>query len=148
MIDKKSMLEKMLMNGDKPEKGDMSKEQIQAKLDVLMEMMEMLQSEVGGSVKSGMDEMLAAMKPATSVEAEPLEQEVEMDEMGEEDEDEGYVEAKPEMKKVEVMASDDKGLEEGLDAAAKIAPKLDEMSEEDDSIFAKKKDKKKFAFLE
>lgn len=136
-------LEKMLA---KPTKGEMSKEEIQAKLDVLMEMLEMIQSEVGGSVKSGMDEMMAppvdmtAMSDISDVE--------DMDE-DEEDDDMGLVESPESVSKVEVVADDKEGLEKGLDAAQEIVPKMDEDAVDGDSIFAQKKSpKKRFGFLE
>lgn len=112
----------------------MEQKQIKAKLDVLMEMLEMIQSEMGGSVKSGMDELMQPKK----------------------------------MQEVSVMAPDEESLEEGLEMAKEILPEKDpsvdsmddsavaspeeplvEKSEDEDSIFAKKKDKKKaFSFLE
>lgn len=48
-------LEKMLMK--KKSSGEMSKEEIQAKMEVLQELMEMCQQKMGNDVKSGMDEM-------------------------------------------------------------------------------------------
>lgn len=48
-------LEKMLMK--KKSSGEMSKEEIQAKMEVLQELMEMCQQKMGSDVKNGMDEM-------------------------------------------------------------------------------------------
>lgn len=48
-------LEKMLSS--KKEKSKMSDTEVQAKLDVLQELMDMCHSELGGRVKNGMDEM-------------------------------------------------------------------------------------------
>lgn len=45
----------MLMQ--KKDKSNMSKEEIQAKMDVLQELMDMCKDKMGQSVKSGMDEM-------------------------------------------------------------------------------------------
>lgn len=41
----------------KKDKSEMSKEEIQAKMDVLQELMDMCKDKMGQSVKSGMDEM-------------------------------------------------------------------------------------------
>ena len=48
-------LEKMLMS--KKDKSKMSEQEVQAKMDVLMELMEMAKEALGSKVKSGMDEM-------------------------------------------------------------------------------------------
>lgn len=48
-------LEQMLMQ--KKDKSEMSKEEIQAKMEVLQELMDMCKDKMGSSVKSGMDEM-------------------------------------------------------------------------------------------
>jgi succinate dehydrogenase/fumarate reductase flavoprotein subunit len=48
-------LEKLLMK--KSASGKMSAEEVQAKMDVLEELLEMAQSEMGGRVKHGMDSM-------------------------------------------------------------------------------------------
>lgn len=48
-------LEKMLMS--KKDKSKMSDQEVQAKMDVLMELMEMAKDALGSKVKSGMDEM-------------------------------------------------------------------------------------------
>lgn len=49
-------LEKMLM-GKKPDDSKMSKEAIQAKMEMLQELMDSCQDEMGKRTKSGMDEM-------------------------------------------------------------------------------------------
>ena len=48
-------LEQMLMQ--KKDKSEMSPEEVQAKMDVLQELMDMCKEKMGQSVKSGMDEM-------------------------------------------------------------------------------------------
>lgn len=48
-------IEEMLMQ--KKDKSSMSKEEIQAKMEVLQELMDMCKDKMGQSVKSGMDEM-------------------------------------------------------------------------------------------
>ncbi len=119
----------MMMSGKS--EGKMSKEDIQAKLDVIQEMIQAMQESMGGAVKGGLDEMLSSMAP------------------------EGH-----DMAKVSVMADDPDSLEEGLEMAQEVVPKvvdkaepsIESMSEvaskpkdeEDDSFFGKKKDKSKF----
>lgn len=49
-------LEKMLMSKN-DKNGKMSEQEIQAKMDVLMELMDMAKQALGSKVKSGMDEM-------------------------------------------------------------------------------------------
>ncbi len=62
-MDKK--LEAMMMA--KP-KEKMSEQEIQAKMDVLMEMLQMIQEEMGGRVKSGMLDHENEMKKALVLE--------------------------------------------------------------------------------
>jgi hypothetical protein len=52
----KDGMEKMLM-AKKGKQGEMSKEDVQAKMDVLHELLQMAHNAMGGKVKSGMDEM-------------------------------------------------------------------------------------------
>ncbi len=131
-------LEKLIMQGgDEPESMEMdkpmdskvngmSKQDIMAKMDVIRELLEEMQSALGGQVKGGMEELLASMSP------------------------EG------EMQKVTVAAPNEESLKAGLEMAEEVVPdeedseekpempKEKEDEEEDDSLFGKKKDKSKF----
>lgn len=55
MKNMKDMMEKMMMSPEK--KGQMDKNQIQAKMEVLKELLDLAHGEMGKKVKSGMDEM-------------------------------------------------------------------------------------------
>lgn len=71
----KKMMDLEGMLSDKKESKDMSDREIQAKMEVLQELMEMLQDQQGNSVKSGLDEMQKVTVAAPSKEglAEGLE---------------------------------------------------------------------------
>ena len=85
----------------------MSKESIQAKLDVISELMEEIQEAMGSEVKGGLEEMLAEKMPKGPM----------LGHGGD-------------MKKVTVAAPDDESLEEGLEMAKEMAPKMEEMMPE------------------
>lgn len=58
MIDKKGMLEKMLMSDSKPDVMSADKDAgLKAKIDALKEMLMSLEAEIGGGIKSDMDGM-------------------------------------------------------------------------------------------
>ena len=82
----------------------MSKESIQAKLDVISELMEEIQEAMGGDVKGGLEEMLAS-----KMSKEPM--------LG------------GDIKKVTVAAPDAEGLEKGLEMAKEMAPDMSKMAE-------------------
>jgi hypothetical protein len=88
----------------------MSKESIQAKLDVIAELMEELQEAMGGEVKGGLEEMLASKLPDSPMLGEGKD-----------------------LKQVTVAAPDEESLEEGLEMAKEMTPKMAEMSPEDES---------------
>ena len=124
-------LEKALMSDkEKKPKSEMSKQDVQAKMDVLMEMLEMLHSDMGGSVKSGMDE-LSKPAPADDIESG-------IHETGDLDVVEDAVEADKEPQ-LESAKPESAAL---ADANEIPAP------EEEDSLFGKKKGKKAFSMFE
>ena len=84
----------------------MSKESIQAKLDVISELMEEIQEAMGGEVKGGLEEMLASKMPS-----EPM--------LG----------GGKDLKKVTVAAPDEEGLKKGLEMAKDMAPEMSKMGE-------------------
>ncbi len=135
-------LEKMLT---KAPKGDMSKDEIQAKLDVLVEMMDMLEDETGSSVKSGMDEM---MKPKESKESSSVEEKDSMPIKG--GNNVGPL-VKANAAEPEVADSDNGG--EGMKEAVSENEAdeycgLDDQADHDSIFSQKKTKKKKFSFLE
>jgi hypothetical protein len=121
----KKMMDLEGMLSEKKGKKEMSEKEVQAKMEVLQELMEMLQDQQGNSVKSGMDEM-------SMMSAMPKE-----------------------MQKVTVAAPDAEGLKEGLEKAEDIMESSPMMAseeseeesntlsmndeEDEDSMFAKKK---------
>lgn len=122
----KKMMDLEGMLSEKKGKKEMSEKEVQAKMEVLQELMEMLQDQQGNSVKSGMDEM-------SMMSAMPKE-----------------------MQKVTVAAPDAEGLKEGLEKAEDIMESSPMMAEEkpeeeeseylsmndeedEDSMFSKKK---------
>lgn len=124
-------LEKMLMSGGGAPNQKMSPEDMQAKLDVVKELIESMQEAMGGQVKGGLDELMAAMKPEAvqevaqdpSMGSEQAEPDI-ADLAGIDKEASAEGEA-PEMEKAESMVASEK-------------------PDEDDSFFGKKKDKSKF----
>lgn len=128
----KMMLEQML--GPKS-KSEVPKEEIQAKLEVLKEMLEMIQHEMGGSVKAGMDEMFAP-KAETMKEVSVVAP------------DEDSLEEGLEMAK-EILPEKDSSVDSMDDSAvpSKEVESEDDSDSDSDSIFSKQKEKKKFSFL-
>lgn len=133
-------LEKLMM-AKKAEKPEMSDKQIQAKMDVLMELMELAKSEMGKKVKSGMDEMQKVTVAAPD--AESLEKGLEtaqelvpqMEEASEEAEEMSEEEETPEQEESEVKMA----MSDLLGNKKEETPE----EEEDDSIFALKRPKSK-----
>lgn len=131
-------LEKLMMMGSQgAEKGQaMSKEDVMAKLDVIRELMEDMQSAMGGQVTSGLDELLGAPVKDGIVGGENVASTMAPSSVGE--------------AQVDEPALSDSELEE--DVAQEPSepveePKMEKkslMEEEDDSFFGKKKDKNKF----
>lgn len=126
-------LEKMLMS--KKDKGEMSKEDIQAKMDVLMELMQMAREAMGSKVKSGMDEMnkVSVMAPDKEGLEEGLDKAKELMQSPMLEESEEEMEENPEEKKME-------------------EPSMEEMKEES-NLFSKtpsleKKKKKLFSMMD
>lgn len=76
MIDKKGMLEKMLMSGEKPQVVPSGEAGLKAKIEALKEMLMSLEAEIGGGIKNEMDGMkkVSVMAP----DEESLEEGLEM----------------------------------------------------------------------
>lgn len=144
-------LEKMMEKKEGMGPSEMSDQDIKAKMETLMELLEMAQKEMGHKVKSGMDEMqkVSVMAPDKKGLQEGLEKAQEIME-------------NPEvMEKMEEMAGKDldNDQEEGeseehkakiAEAAAeeKAEPASEEAEEDDDSLFKKKDEKKKKRFFD
>lgn len=116
----------MLMQ--KKDKSSMSKEEIQAKMEVLQELMDMCKDKMGQSVKSGMDEMNKVTVAAPDKESLAM----------------GLDKAKAiaeDPKMLEVMeSSKEDASETPAEESEESAPSMSYMDDEDeDSMFAKRK---------
>lgn len=121
-------LEKMMMS--KKDKSQMSEQEMQAKMEVLQELLHMAQEAMGSKVKNGMDEMkkVSVMAPDQA----SLEKGLEMAK---------EVSASPELAKIEEDAEEEKESPEEK-KAEELDPKLEasesEDEEDDDSLFGKR----------
>jgi hypothetical protein len=116
-------LEQMLMQ--KKDKTEMSKEEIQAKMEVLQELMDMCKDKIGNSVKSGMDEMQKVTVAAPDTESLKLG-----------------------LEKAEELTENPRALSEEMEEKSETPaeeskehtnPFDDSEEEDDDSMFAKRK---------
>lgn len=131
-------LEKMMMMGKKNSEGKLSPEEMQAKMDVLKELLGMAQEAMGSKVKGGMDEMqkVSVMAPDQKSlthgldMAKEIAQDPKMTELMDEDKEESL--ESPEEKKAEELDPTMEDKEESLE------PMMD-----DESIFGKRSSKKK-----
>lgn len=112
----------MLMQ--KKDKSSMSKEEIQAKMEVLQELMDMCKDKMGQSVKSGMDEMNKVTVAAPDKESLAM----------------GLDKAKEIAEDPKMLEMMESPKEEASESPAEESPSMSYMDDEDeDSMFAKRK---------
>lgn len=154
----KDMLEKMMMKSDEPtkSKSGMSEMEKQAKMDVLMELLGLADSEMGNRVKSGMDEMqkvtvaapdekslLAGLEKAEDVLEEKVMPETEDEESEDESEEELNLAEGGLITNNDNHPLEDEKTKEAMDE--NFTTKADSNpveADEEDSMFGKKKVKK------
>jgi uncharacterized phage infection (PIP) family protein YhgE len=135
----KDGMEKMLM-AKKGKQGEMSKEDVQAKMDVLHELLQMAHDAMGGKVKHGMDEMqkVSVMAPDQKGIKEGLAKAAGMMEESPEESPEMEMDLEGEMSPEEKAKS---LLEESPEEEAKESPEQEAsepMEQEEESLFSKK----------
>jgi hypothetical protein len=133
----KDLLDKMMAN--KQEKSELSPMEIEAKMDVLKELLGLAESEHGSRVKNGLDEMKKVTVAAPDEKSLEKGLEKAKDIVANSDE---LLENPEEEKEHEEQESPEKeALEEKLVAKEEESP--EEEQEEEDSIFASKRPKSK-----